>query len=416
MRRRASAVPRRSTWARPYRLVRQSADPKRRAAAGGRGPPHLSSLGAFLDLHGRWQDTKPYASLNLQTVTAWDHEAPMGRDQYARVVYPGCFFPTGHRCAIEKITERRLPDATNPVAYLYQRMFISVSQPLRTYDDRRMPFKQISIRPTTTPDIRDPNLPGTPDAPQGQELFWPVVGNGKFYFTLDCIDWDGRRHRLPAPLLFVAEHLPTADPGKTAADIKSVYVSDPEHVIAASGQSIAYAASATPGDSAFESVALRFDGTPGPAGSRTATPFLDDADIIVPAMRHLAPAAPMTTVKYAAPYLDDGFGGKNAEPQVVFELKTPATISFGASTDKAGGFVQPTCRSAGSRTLGTVGDLDDLSTSAQRSSIRRNTSPSAEAVGQCDLVGSPGRRPRQRAGLVPSSSIASRRCSATSTR
>ncbi|MGE3706056.1 MAG: hypothetical protein AB7I13_12325, partial [Vicinamibacterales bacterium] len=155
--------------------------------------------------------------------------------------------------------------------------------------------------------------------------------------------------------------LPLEQPGKTAADIRNEYVTDPEHVIAANGQSIAYAASAIPGDSVFESVALRLDGTPGPPGSRTATPFLDDADIVVPAMRHLAPAAPTTTVKYAAPYLDEGFGGRNAEPQVVFELKTPASISFGASTDKAGGFVQPDLPVRGlSRTLGTVGDLDDL--------------------------------------------------------
>ena len=69
----------------------------------------------------------------------------------------------------------------------------------------------------------------------------------------------------------------------------------------------------------------------------------------------------MTTVKYATPYLAEGFGGKNAEPQVVFELKTAATISFGASTDKAGGFVQPDLPVRGlSRTLGAVGDLDDL--------------------------------------------------------
>jgi hypothetical protein len=342
-------------------LVRQSADPKI-------APPvpvdvdrlYLSSLGAYLDLHGRW-DTKPYTSPphQLQGILAWDHEAPMGRDQYVRVVEPGYFFPIGHRAALVTITERKMPDPANPQAYLFQRKFIEVSQPVRTYDDRRMPFKQIAIRPLVTPDIRDPLLPTTPDAPQGEQLFWPVVGTGKFYFTLDCIDWDGRRERLPAPLLFVAEQLPKENtPGQTAADIRDEYVNDPEHAIAASGQTIAYAASVTPGDSAFESVTLRFDGTATPG---SATPFLGEADIVVPAMRHLAPSSPTTTVKYAAPYLDEGFGGKNAEPQVVFELKTAATISFGASTDKAGGFVQPDLPVRGlSRTLGAVGDLDDL--------------------------------------------------------
>jgi hypothetical protein len=342
-------------------LVRQSADPKI-------APPvpvdadrlYLSSLGAYLDLHGRW-NTTPYSQLQLESLLAWDHEAPMGRDQYVRVVEPGYFFPIGHRATLVTITERKMPDAANPNAYLFQRMFVAISQPVRTYDDRRMPFRQISIRPLATPDIRDPGMAGTPDAPQGKLLFWPVVDDRKFYFTLDCIDWQGRRERLPAPLLFVAEKLPTNQPGQSATDIRNAYVNDPEHAIAVGGQTIAYAESVTPGDSAFESVTLRFDGTPGPSGSGTSTPFLGEADIVVPAMRHLAPLSPTTTVKYATPYLDEGFGGKNAEPQVVFELKTAANISFGASTDKAGGFVQPDLPVRGlSRTLGAVGDLDDL--------------------------------------------------------
>ncbi|MEZ5283942.1 MAG: hypothetical protein R2712_03855 [Vicinamibacterales bacterium] len=78
-------------------------------------------------------------------------------------------------------------------------------------------------------------------------------------------------------------------------------------------------------------------------------------------MRHLAPAAPKTKVKYAQVYLNQGFGGANATPQVFFELKTAASMSFGASTDKAGGFVQPDLPVRGlSRTLGTVGEIDDL--------------------------------------------------------
>jgi hypothetical protein len=343
-------------------LVRQTADPVI-------APPvpvevdrlYLSALGAYLDLRGRWPDIEPYAQAKLDSREAWDHEAPMGRDQYARLVKPGCFFPTGHRCALNKVTERKIPDASAPNAYLFQRKFIEIGQPVKTYDDRRMPFRQITIRPLVTPDLRDPLVPGTPGALQGEDLFWPAVGTGKFYFTLDCIDWKGETHKLQAPLLFFSAQLPNADPGKTAADIRTAYVSDPEHVIAARSSSIAFAAAAVPGDTSFETVALRFDGLPGPTGSRTATPFLDDADVVVPAMRHLAPSAPTATVKYAAPYLSLGFTGANAEPQVFFELKTPAFMQFGARTDRTGGFVQPDLPVRGlSRVLGTVGDLDDL--------------------------------------------------------
>ena len=343
-------------------LVRQSSDPLLATPT----PVdvdrlYLSSLGAFLDLHGRWPDTEPYSSKGFQPISLWDHEAPMGRDQYVRVAYPGYLFPFGHRCALIKVTERKILDATNPQATLFQRKFIVLSQPLRTYDDRRLPFRQVSIRPLVTPDIRDPLDPGTPNVLVGELLFWPVVGNGKFRFTLDCFDHGGKRRRFQAPLLFVSEMLPQDKPGQRASDIRNAYVSDPESPIPGDAQSIAYALGTIPGDTDFESLTLRFDGIPGPAGSATSTPFLTEADIIVPAMRHLAPSAPKTTVKYAQPYLDEAFGGKNTDAQVFFELKNAATISFGGGTDRSGGFVQPDLPVRGlSRVLGAVGDIDDL--------------------------------------------------------
>jgi len=343
-------------------LVRQSSDPQL-------APPqpvdvdrlYLSSLGALLDLHGRWADIEPYARVNLQSILAWDHEAQFGRDQYVRVVYPGYFFPFGHRCALIKVTERKIEAATNPQAHLLQRKFIVVGQPVRTFDDRRMPFRQVGLRPLVTPDIRDPLDPQTPFAPGGEELFWPVVGTGKFYFTLDCVDHDGRRVRVQAPLLFVAAHLPLTEGALTADGIRNTYRNDPEQPIAGDGQSIAYATGTVPGDTSLESVRLRFDGIPGAAGTLTSSPFLDEADVVIPALRHLAPSAPQTTVRYAAPYTQAGFGGNNAAAQVFLELKSAATISFAQGTDRAGGFIQPDLPIRGlSRALGAVGDIDDL--------------------------------------------------------
>lgn len=343
-------------------LVRQSADPLITTPL-----PidverlYLTSLGAWLDLHGSW-DIEPYASADppLPSIISWDHEAPMGRDQFVRVVYPGYFFFTGHRCALVKVTERKIKEAGNPQARLYQRKFLVVSQPVMTYDDRRMPFKQITLRPLVTPDIRDPTDPATPHEILKDFLFWPVVeGSTKFRFTLDCIDHDDRRVRLQAPLLFVAAHL-----GGTAAEIAQIvnaYNNAPDRPIAADGQSIAFAKSGMPGDAAMETVSLRFTGAPGAPGTLTDTPWLEDADIVIPAMRHLAPASPQTRIKYAQTYLDLGFGGKNAEPQVFLSLDNPASISFGTGTDKAGGFIQPDLPVRGlSRALGAVGDIDDL--------------------------------------------------------
>ena len=70
----------------------------------------LSSLGAWLDLHGAWT-TKPYSAVQMQSILSWDHVAPMGRDQYVRVVYPGYLYPFGHQAALVKLTERKMKTA-----------------------------------------------------------------------------------------------------------------------------------------------------------------------------------------------------------------------------------------------------------------------------------------------------------------
>ncbi|MEZ5283943.1 MAG: hypothetical protein R2712_03860 [Vicinamibacterales bacterium] len=254
------------------RLVRQSADPKL-------APPqpvevdklHLSSLGAWLDLHGRWPNFQPYIPTGLP-ILSWDHDAPMGRDENVVVVEPFFCFPFGHKTTLVKVTERKILDASQPQGILIQRKFIRIIQPVKTFDDRRMPFRRVAIRPRRTPSLRDPLLPATPFVLQPGELFWPVVGNDTFKFTLDCLDWNGKVHKLHAPLLMVAANLPNNQPGKTAADIRAAYAADPSSVIPADGQSIAFAAGAVAGDTSFESVSLKFDGIPGPAGSTSATP------------------------------------------------------------------------------------------------------------------------------------------------
>ena len=342
-------------------LVRQSADP---ALA----PPlpvgidrlYLSSLGAFLFAHGRWEDTSAYAAspLDLKTIRSWDHEAMMGRDQYVSVVYPGYLFPFGHRCTMVKITERKIYGQANPKAILYQRKFLVVGQPTRAYTSREMPFRQVTLRPLVTPNIMDPSL-GGPNAPGGDNLFWPAVDSIKFRFTLDCLDHDGKRVRFETPLLFVAEQLPTAE--WTAAEIRAEYTGDTDSHIAGLGQTLAFAPATIPGDTAFELQRLRFDGIPGPKGSATSSPMLIDANIIIPAMRHLAPEAPISTVKYAETFKASGFAANNADAQLFLELTTTAGISFAGGTDRSGGFVQPDLPIAGlSRVLGTVGEIDDI--------------------------------------------------------
>ena len=340
-------------------LVRQSADPQitvplpvsaERLA--------LSSLGGWLDLQGRW-DVVPYAEAGESSILAWDHIAPMGRDQFVRVVYPGYLFPFGHRCALVKITERKILDLSEdlgrPQARLFQRKFLVISEPVRGYtDDQTRPFIQVAVRPLATPDLDDPvEIPGS--GIEAEHLFWPMVAGAKFEFVLDCFDHDGRRVLVQAPLLFVAAHL-----GSAAEKTKIIDAYRPGNKINAVGQSIAMAPSTRPGDTAYETVVLRFTGEPGDPSELSSDPHLVNSVVVVPAMRHLAPAAPEVTVSYAEPYDTDGFGGANSGPQVFLELATPAEISFG-STDRSGGFVKPDLPVRGlSRLLGAVGDIDSL--------------------------------------------------------
>lgn len=318
----------------------------------------LSSLGASLDLHGAWSH-EPYSVAGAPAIESWDHVAPMGRDQFVRVVYPGYLFPFGHRASLVKVTERKIKDPPAdrhaPQARLYQRKFIVVGEPVRGYDQRDLPFREVRVRPLATPDLHDPAL-GGPHVVQGQDIFWPSLGTRKFLFTLDALDHDGRRVRLHAPLLFVASHV-GAVPAQRAK-IVPAYASDP--IVAASGQATAFARSTVPGDTSLDVASLMFTGEPervDPASQSIvrAVPRLARASVVIPAAQHLAPTTEPVTVTYPQSYLDAGFA---AGTEVFLSLTQPLPVSYGSGTDRAGGFVQPDLAPTQlSRSLGAVGPL-----------------------------------------------------------
>ena len=92
----------------------------------------LTSLGAWLELHGQWH-TERYSEALIGSILAWDHIATGGRDQFVRVVYPGYLYPLGQPTVRVKITERSIRPAANPTAGLYQRQFLVVIDPVRTH-------------------------------------------------------------------------------------------------------------------------------------------------------------------------------------------------------------------------------------------------------------------------------------------
>ena len=306
----------------------------------------LSALGAWLDLHGEWE-TDPYSLAQMRSILLWDHVAPQGRDQYVRVVYPGYLFPFGHKATLVKLTERKMKDTSPSVAALYQRKFLVVGQPLRSYAKRDLPFLEIAVLPLVTPTLDgDPN----PSA-----HFIPRVDNAPFRFILPCADKEQRPVRLVTPLIWVPDGYPHLD------QVEADYHASGIDFVPADGQDIAFAEVAKGGDTVVATASLHFAGD---AQEVTAVPRLLDASVELPAVQKLSAVGPVK-IEYSGIYLANGFGGTQNVTDVWAELPTPEELLFGqnapAGSDKAGGFLQPNLEIAGlSRVKGTVADVAEI--------------------------------------------------------
>ena len=313
----------------------------------------MSSLGAWFD----WKQTWEFPA----DIVDYRHQAFMGRDGYVRVVYPGFLFPFGHRCYLVKITEREVKHRDTPVAYLWQRYFLIVRQPTRTYDprDRDNPFAQVTISPLVTPDL------DTPDEGDRQP-FVPYRLGVPFPFTLTTVDRGGQVRAWSAPLVFVQvgkreQQVVVFD----AANASARYF--PVRQIFGRGQTLAVAPTVKDGDTAVEVAHLIFDGQIDQANV-TSRPFLTELRAVVPAMRHLTPQAPAVDLTFAKPYLDLGLPdrARDAAPvpgvpnagELILALKSaPPAIDFSGGSERSGGFIAPNLSVKGlSRALGAVGE------------------------------------------------------------
>lgn len=334
----------------------------------------LSSLGAWMDVRGAWEN-RP----EILPVEEWLHKGTLGRDHYVKVVYAGYLFPFGHKASLVKITERKFePHPNQPsvkVAYLRQRMFIIVREPLivqalgNSRDDRQMPFKSIEITTRSTPMLDEPGQSDYDN--RKQSLFWPRVGNKDFLFNLRMEDIEGSLHEVTMPLAFIgSEILAQAAGGSTGPldeliadynDAENPAVKLTRHNRPFGGQMVAFAPATTPGDTAFEADSVDFN-----AVSKNNFPFfapvLKKADVEAPAVSQLTGDA-LSTVQYSSIYLENGFttGTNSANAGEIFlELPTLKDFNVEGEGDKAGGLVQPNMKiSAFSRKAGTVGGDTD---------------------------------------------------------
>lgn len=326
----------------------------------------LTALGGWLDSRVRFP-TLPDGGL---TIEEWKHRAALGRDHEVKVVYAGFLMPFGHRASLVKVTERKLkPGLGGVAAYLFQRMFLVVREPEKTYrtdsrplpDGRRldmvMPLATVRILTSVTPPLDPPtNLVGF-----GGLVFQPSVAGSRFEFKVLAVDLEGNVVEFAAPLVFMErDHNVAGDPSLDTYNTAGAV--DREFDLR--GQRVAYAESHLADDTALATRSLTFQVATAPflAGrpqdDPRFEPVLHEARAVVPAMSALAGAATPARLAYPRQFAERGFAG-NAAEVFLAALDSPP-FGFAGQGDRSGGFATPGLNVKGlSRLTGPVGgDLD----------------------------------------------------------
>ncbi|MCU0566563.1 MAG: hypothetical protein MUF49_08195 [Oculatellaceae cyanobacterium Prado106] len=302
--------------------------------------------------------------LNL---SEWVHVATQGRDHYVRIVYEGYLYPFGHRAALIKVTERKFREVNGvPYAYLVQRMYIVVRQPLKDYRlnndqqealplaGRAMPLKQVRMTTVVTPDIDLPvPLVGSPADVNPEYSFWIRVAGQDFRFH--AVGQDEGRHQVDftTALIFV----PNSDAGNNGRvnTIRKLYnQSGDRRLCNVPGQAITYAKpnGEDSDNTTLVTRSLLFD-TDNFAKAKFI-PKLAQAAVHLAAVEQLLGTTAPTDIRYFPNYLNQDFDGGN---EVFAELLAPLTSKF--SADKGGGIATPDLSIKGvTRKLGAIaGDL-----------------------------------------------------------
>ena len=358
----------------------------------------LSSLGGWLDSRGAWEGGEQPLGISVEE---WRHRATLGRDHFVRVVKTGRLVPVGHRASLVKITERRFePSKPGNPAYLRQRMFVIVREPLRTYRtsgwtwqdpadpdrigerwDLKLPFTAIRITTRVSPLIDDPTGHAiNPSKPM--RAFWPYVKGKPFCFGVVATDVDGKPVDLSMPLIFVGQQETDEEWANSMVpdDIADAYRTDtwpsPGSGLLATvpvgGQLVAYAQSESPDDTSVATRSITFDvEVPGqslydklPPRQPRFLPVMRSAQLDVPALQKIAGTSAAAALRYDTTYLHNGFAGTNGGQ--VFLARDEASalpalgVPFSKQSERSGGLVAPDLSLSGlSRLSGPVsGDID----------------------------------------------------------
>jgi LysM repeat protein len=330
-------------------IVNQSADPTK----GVEPQPftvdrfYLSSFGAWLDWRVSWSVAAP--------LSAYRHQATMGRDQYVRVEQPIYLFPFGHRGTLVTLTQRMigLKDA-NPAAYLYQRRFIVLRDHTLDYGivqgdtvkaPTNFPFVSVTVDPVISPDL---DLSSIPDPAAGAP-FVPTVGGNHYLWKVTGIDHAGRQVTMTTALVCVP--VPGSFDQASKFWVDNVVTKD--GLIDLGDAEVAFAPEHDRGDTTSRVKYLELTGTAQPD---TSTPSMFQAHITIPALAALNRGGGTSPVKYHDDYVANGFKPGD-QAGLYLKLVQGAALDFASGSDRGGGFIQPSVAvNALSRGLGAVGD------------------------------------------------------------
>jgi hypothetical protein len=311
----------------------------------------LSALGAWLDSDGRWNPPIT-SSFNL---LEWRHQAAMGRDNYVKVVRQGFLVPFGHRAVLITITERKFIEnpAGNTTAYLMQREFIVVREPVKDYGylktaahsgGRDFPYTQAHITTLVTPNL---------DTPLSKDIFLPTVGGNPFLFHVIGTDRDNQTSEFTAPMWFVV----TAQQGNGMTQYNGASLGIRKRDLG--GQQVTFAQASSPGNTSLHAATMTFSalglGLPiQPPDQPIFYPALDHdhaAEVDIPALQQITGTTSTVDVKFYDPYVANDFppvGGG-----VYIQLVNSLPVNF--SGDQTGGVATPNLNVGGlSRDFGTV--------------------------------------------------------------
>jgi len=358
----------------------------------------LSSLGAWMNV--RYGADLPKEDLPL-TIEEWRHRMAMGRDQYVSVVYAGYLFPFGHRACLVKVTERKFaPVGQGYVAYLFQRYFLRVREPVKYYpaygqanNARRMPLRSVRILTLVTPTLRAPEQTKVlPDQPCSARCgFWPTVGDQPFRFRMVGEDWDGQQVEFEVPVIFVGVENVTGTTDRLVAFDEQVmgrFVEEynkntPEmrarRTAPVAGHKMAFAEStpSKPGDTTLQVEELLLGAElDDPKARKTQKdlrannqprfyPNVAAAKVRLPAVEQITGKETPTEIRIHDEYVEKGWSSNPAgnKAEVFAQLwdiaaGKAASLPLGFSADQSGGLATPDMSVEGlSKQFGPVSDL-----------------------------------------------------------